>query len=75
MKTPKKTLGNDALVLMFPEQLQSEPDISRNYTSSFDGESVYKAAQNQNSCFYEEGIKHFYGAKTKEMVTEALSKF
>ncbi len=57
---------DDSFTSVFPDQLQSEPHISRIHIDSFDGRSVYTAAQNQNSCFYEEGIKDFYGFRTKE---------
>ncbi len=60
---------------IFPDQLKNEPSESRIYVDSFDGEGVYTAAQTQGSCFYEEGLKHFYSSETKEMVTEALGKF
>ncbi len=71
----KELLIRDTPVSKFPEQLQNEPNVSRNYVDSFDGKCTYTAAQNQNSCFYEEGIRHFYGSITKEMISEALSKF
>ncbi len=73
---PKKVVpGGDVLVSMFPGQLQSEPGVSRIYDDSFEGKSAYTAAQNQNSCFYDEGLEDFHGSRTRKMVSEALSRF
>lgn len=60
---------------LFPNQLQHKPNISMIYTSDFDGQCTYNAAQNQNACFYEEGLDDFHGTITKNMVEQALYEF
>jgi len=62
---------------LFPIQLQNEPHISIIYVSDFGcpNNGIYKAAQNQNACFYEEGLRDFYGNTTKKMIGQALSRF
>ncbi len=63
------------MLSVFPDQLPCEPHISRIYIDSFDGDSVYSAAQNQNSCFYEEGLEDFYNNENRQMVLDALCNF
>ncbi len=49
----RKVSGEVNPASLFPDQLPREPDLSRIYIDSFEGEgnSVYKAAHRQNSCF------------------------
>ncbi len=57
---------------IFPHQLQKEPDQSQIYTSDFDGQGTYKAAQTQGSAFYEEGLKDFHCTISNLMIAQAL---
>ncbi len=60
---------------MFQNQLQNEPHVSMIYTSDFDGQGMYQAAQYQNACFYEEGLEDFHGTITKRMIDRTLHDF
>lgn len=60
---------------MFQNQLQDEPHISMIYTSDFDGQGIYRAAQNQNACFYDEGLSDFCGTITRQMLNKLLHDF